>query len=158
MNIAYYHIDDTITTRTFNFKIQVLRIIPTIAKQVFSFKFWKRNTIKYLNKSLSKIFLLSEGLKSVMYEIESKEISYKKSQVEQVYQTSEKILIRYRKLMASLEKINYLENEEMKLICENTLSNFYSFEAFMRQLNFEDSSNINEDNRLSKFTSVLSLG
>ncbi len=158
MQVAYYHIDDSITTRTFKNQLVVLGTIPSILKEVLAVKFWKNRTINYIIRSMTKIYLISEGLKSVERKIENIEITEKnKKEIEALYEISEKMLLRFRKLMSPLEKVNYFENEEMKSITEDTLANFYSFEAHVRQIAFSNTKNI-DDKTISQFTSALSLG
>lgn len=97
------------------------------------------------------MYLESEGLKSVVKDLNEKQA---KAVHERVY----KILSKHRKLYSLLEQIDFFSNTQTKEISEKTLDNFYYVERHVRRLAFSGTDQIQDDKSLHEFASAISLG
>lgn len=110
----------------------------------------KTGLIKIVKKHLTKVYLISEGLKSVVKD-------FNKDRAEEEYGTAQDIANKLRYMVHKLEEINFFNDKEIKNIAESTILNFYQIEATLRTIAYEDLPAISEDKELLEFASRISL-
>ena len=148
MHYANYHIEHSFSGKILASIIGLLGLFSFLLKP-FKVRWYKTGLIIKLNKRLYKVYISSEGLKSVAKD-------YTKEQALEAYPHYEEMLKDYRQLYSSLEKVHFFNNDTTKDVSEKTLSNFYSLESGTRRTAFADI-NISTDKHLFEFASRLSL-
>jgi len=101
-------------------------------------------------KDFSKVFLMTEGIKNILYEIQDDHVT-------KSYDLINKTFVRYRRMADPIIRIDYFENYELRNVIENTLDNFYEIEFALKQRAFKDASTDPNDEALKNAASALSL-
>jgi hypothetical protein len=145
---ADYHIDDSFSTKVLKFTLIALSIGAAL-KKIIKIKNWKIFAIAHLNKQLNKIYIITEGFKTISEKA-------KKEEALKEYDRAQNALEKYRYFFEQLEKHNFFSHRKTRLIAENTLCNFYAIEANLRNVAFSDVT-VPEDRELLEFASNLSM-
>lgn len=147
---AHFHIDAP-NDNLLNWYVRGISFCTKLLRQLrIKRPNFKWGLITRINKNLYKIYLESEGLKSVLKDVDAKEAKV-------VHPTVYRILCKHRKLYSVLEKVDFFGNSETKEICENLMTNFYWIERYLRRLAFSGMDKNQDDKNLTEFASTLSL-
>jgi hypothetical protein len=158
MYSANYHIQPNILTKLFDLKVYALSSITNIVRSNTLFRTVAKHIthtgfVLGVNKDLTKIFLITEGLKSVINSPE-----YDKFFAKADHQYSKNSLLNYRQSFARLEKSRFFKNGTTRRLSNSVLDNLYKLEYELRKIAFDDQHSVTpEDSKLRQFASELSL-
>lgn len=150
MVINQFHIDDSFGNTPNNFKVFILTILNRL-KRNLNIGYLKTGLINKLYKSVTKTFLISEGLLKIVLNDEqlcTQELSKEVNQ----------LLHQYIRYYNSLEKSNFFDNEPLRQTAELTLSNFYKIDSQVRFHAYPKCSKTLDDKNLNDYAATLSLG
>jgi hypothetical protein len=150
MIAANYHIDPFYSNRALDAKLVGLKITSKIRgflrSKLVGLKNW---IIKGINKDLSKVYIMAEGLNKLVDEFNAE-------QAKAEYILASKALKKFRKYYTILEDIDFLNSEETKNLSENTLLIFYRIEGKLRSLSLHDETGEN-DKELKNVATRISI-
>lgn len=146
-----YHFDPFYSNRLFYFKVITLSIATRFRKFINNnLHSLKTGIIAGLYRDLGKIYLMVEGLKSVLDTIDL-------SQAKDEHRYAEKALVRFRRYYYLLEEASFLNHEGIKETATQTLLELYAIESKLRFLSFESPNENDTDDELRKAASLISL-
>lgn len=154
MTVTISHIDKQVAPKWLALLLSSVSFLP-ILKRFFSWQFWKAKFIGYLIREFKAINIISEKFLTELQHEEFSEENH--AELVQSHSIVEKMHLKYRAIVADLERIDFFDNKELMTICEETIANFYKCESIVRNKAYANSKVI-ESEELSDFTSALSLG
>lgn len=134
----------------FDFKIHTLSRISKIIKALH-LRIKITRLIAGLNNDLSKLFIVTEGLKSA---IDNKKLAGDLLSSHEEYKQR---LFSFRKTFAFLERVKFFRNNTTRKLCDEILANYYSIEYKLRIAAYPSKESSIDDEELLEFASSLSL-
>jgi hypothetical protein len=131
-------------------KINVAGLLPSLSSLIKRYSF-KTGIVDKINKTLTKIFIYSEGLQKVVLK------NNDPKEAEADYPQAKKTLFRYVRLIAHIEKAHYFYNNVTPGLCEGILDNFYAIESHLRRTAYSNKKSDGRDKELTEFASHVSL-
>lgn len=145
------YIEADLVSNLLDFKILITSRISEI-RRAFNLQIKHTLFVANINRDLNKIFVRSEGIKSLIAN-PNVEITNLKL----VHSISKKSLFHFRNSYARLEKNKFFKNSTTRKLSDSTLSNFYTIEYKLRTRAYADTET-SDDKEVLDFASSVSLG
>lgn len=151
MHNLQYDINETVSDWFQNVKISIVGFIPTISKLIPRFNL-RLGLVVRINKRLVKSYIYFQGLKDVLIQPNSIEIFTTAD-----HRAVKKTLIRYRRLVANLEKAQFFHNPDTEDVCWKIIDTLYAIERHARHTAYSEASTSSDKELIDFSTKVSSL-
>jgi hypothetical protein len=153
MLLTHYNTESSLSSWFYKLRIVTLARLRRVAGW-FKLKNLRTGLINRVANQVEKMYLISEGLKKIIYE-------HDLSKTPALIKLHAKVQINLKRVVSYhslLEKANFFDQKEIKEFSELALLNFCKVEARIRQAAYPEKHGNCEDENLQEFITNLSLG